>query len=175
MTKITKTVFGNMPDGRTVYAFNFQDGKNGMRILGLGGIIQSLTVQDKNGDIRDVVLGYDDVDGYLNNDGYLGALIGRFGNRIGKGSLTLDGKEYSLYLNDRDNHLHGGKEGFNAKIWDAEVVEYEQGEKLVLRLFSPDGEENYPGNLNVTVEYTFANGVLGIDYLAISDQKTAIN
>lgn len=171
MTKIEKSEFGKMPDGRSVYAFTFTDADRQMKVLTLGGIIQSLVVPDKNGKPTDVLLGYDDVDGYLKNGGYLCALIGRFGNRIDKGRLDVDGKTYSLYINDRSNHLHGGKEGFNAKLWDAEI----DGEKLVLSYLSPDGEENYPGNLKVTVVYTFADGVLGIDYTAVSDKKTAIN
>ena len=171
MTKITKSEFGKMPDGRSVYAFTFADGNRQMKVLTLGGIIQSLVVPDKNGKPTDVLLGYDDVDGYLKNGGYLCALIGRFGNRIDKGRLQIDGKTYPLYINDRSNHLHGGKEGFNAKLWEAEI----DGERLVLSYLSPDGEENYPGNLNVTVVYTFTDGVLGIDYTAVSDKKTAIN
>ena len=171
MTEITKSVFGTTPDGRTVSAFTFHDGENKATVIDLGGTLQSIVVPDKNGNPTDVLLGYDDVKGFMENSGYLGALIGRFGNRIDKGRLTIDGKEYQLYLNDRGNHLHGGKEGFNKKIWDAEI----DGEKLVLKYFSADGEENYPGNLQVTVVYTFQNGVLGIDYTAVSDKKTAIN
>lgn len=171
MTEITKSQFGKLPDGHTVYAFTFQDGQRKMKALDFGGIIQSLVVPDKNGEPTDVLLGYDDIDGYLNNGGYLSALIGRFGNRIDKGRLTIDGKTYSLHINDRSNHLHGGREGFNAKIWDSRI----DGEKLILTYFSPDGEENYPGNLKVEVVYTFKEGVLGIEYTAVSDKKTAIN
>lgn len=171
MTKITKSEFGKLPDGRTVYAFTFKDGGNQMKVLDFGGIIQSLFVPDKSGKATDVLLGYDDIDGYLKNGGYLCALIGRFGNRIDKGRLEIDGRRYQLYINDRSNHLHGGRVGFNEKIWNSEIV----GDKLILTYFSPDGEENYPGNLKVTVVYTFTGGVLGIDYTAVSDQKTAIN
>lgn len=175
MTKIEKSVYGQLPDGRTVSAFTFVDGENQAVILDYGGVIQSLSVPDRNGVATDVLLGYDGIDGYLNNGGYLSALIGRFGNRIDKGSLTIDGVSYDLYKNDRGNHLHGGKVGFDKKIWDTEIVAYEGGEKLKLTLFSPDGEENYPGNLTVTVVYTLENGALGIEYTALSDRKTAIN
>lgn len=171
MAKITKSEFGKLPDGRTVYAFTMQDGDSYVKILDYGGVIQSLVVPDKNGVPTDVVLGYDDIDGYLKNGGYLCALIGRFGNRIEKGRLTIDGKTYRLYINDRGNHLHGGKEGFDKKIWKAET----DGGKLTLKLISPDGEENYPGTLKTTVVYTFENGTLGIAYTAVSDKKTAIN
>ena len=176
MTKITKKLFGKTADGSTVYAFTLKNGEYSAVILNLGGIIQSLTVPDKNGKGRDVVLGYDDVAGYENNGGYLGALVGRFGNRIDKGRFTLDGKEYQLYCNDKSNHLHGGKVGFSKKIWDAETVCDEQGnETLALSLFSPDGEENYPGNLTVKVVYSLCDGALTIDYEAVSDKKTLIN
>lgn len=171
MTAISKSEFGKLPDGRVVSAFTMRDGDSFVRVLDYGGILQSIVVPDRNGTPTDVLLGYDDVAGYLNNGGYLGALIGRFGNRIDKGHLVLDGKEYSLYINDRSNHLHGGKEGFNAKIWNAEIDK----DKLVLTLVSPDGEENYPGTLNVKVVYTFSGGVLGIEYTAVSDKTTAIN
>lgn len=171
MTKIAKSEFGKLPDGRTVSAFTMRDGENKLTVLDYGGILQSLVLPDREGKPTDVLLGYDDVAGYLGNGGYLGALIGRFGNRIDKGRLRVDGREYRLYINDRSNHLHGGREGFNAKIWKAEI----DGERLVLSLLSPDGEENYPGNLKVTVAYTFAGGVLGIEYTAVSDQKTAVN
>ncbi len=166
--------FGKTADGKTVLAFTIKDGKNEAVILNLGGIIQSLKVANKNGEQVDVVLGYNDVAGYENNGGYLGALIGRFGNRIEKGKLVIDGEEYKLFCNDRGNHLHGGKKGFNTKIWDY-VFEGPDGNTLSLSTTSPDGEENYPGNLKVQVRYTFVNGELKIDYAAVSDKKTAIN
>ena len=156
--------------------FTLYDGFAFARILDLGGILQSLVVPDKNGTPTDVVLGYDTPQEYFENEGYVGALIGRFGNRINKGLLEIDGKIYPLYLNDRGNHLHGGREGFDKKIWDTKIIVDEQGnEQLALRYVSPDGEENYPGTLVAQVVYGFENGVLSIDYMAISDKKTAIN
>ncbi len=176
MTKITKKSFGKTADGRGVSAFTLTDGEYSATILDFGGIIQSLIVPDKNGEKRDVALGYDDVAGYENNGGYLGALIGRFGNRIDKGRFALDGKEYQLYCNDKSNHLHGGKEGFNKKIWTAEIIADGLGnERLALSVLSPDGEENYPGNLTVKVVYSLIDGALTIDYEAVSDAKTLIN
>lgn len=171
MAEICKKEFGKMPDGRTVYAYTMKDGERELTVLNYGGILQKLVLPDREGRPVDVLLGYDDLGGYLHNGGYLGALIGRFGNRIDKGRLVVDGKEYALYRNDRSNHLHGGKAGFNAKIWEVEAGEG----KLILSCFSPDGEENYPGNLQVKVEYTFQGGVLGIGYYALSDKKTAVN
>ncbi len=168
---IQKKLFGHTRDGRAVYAFTLTDGAAHATVLDYGGIVQSLVVPDRNGRPTDVVLGYPDVEGYEKNGGYLGALIGRFGNRIGKGKLVIDGKEYALHLNDRGNHLHGGKEGFNVKTWAAETA----GDTLRLSILSPDGEENYPGNLSVTVEYTFKNRTLKIAYRAVTDRRTAVN
>ncbi len=168
---ITTRPFGTTQDGREVLAFTIGEGDSCVTILNYGGIVQSLTVPDHDGRPTDVILGYPSVEGYERNGGYLGALIGRFGNRIGEGKLTVDGKEYKLYCNDRGQHLHGGKEGFNRKIW-AHAIE---GDELTLSILSPDGEENYPGNLKVSVTYTFRGGELRIRYRAETDRKTAIN
>ena len=169
---ITTRTFGQTKDGRQVLAFDFTDGAGGRAtVLNYGGIIQSIVVPDKNGQPTDVILGYNDVAGYEDNGGYLGALIGRFGNRIGKGELTVGGKKYQLYCNDRGNHLHGGKEGFNKKIWKHEIV----GDELRLSILSPDGEENYPGNLSVRVTYIFENGEMRLHYSASTDKPTALN
>lgn len=168
---ITTEVFGKTQDGQEVLVFTLSDGKAYAKILNYGGVIQSIVVPDKAGNPTDVILGYHDMASYENNGGCLGALIGRFGNRIDKGILTIDGKTYQLYCNNKGNHLHGGKVGFNKKIWAHKI----EGEKLILSLLSPDGEENYPGNLNVQVTYTFQNQELKIEYYAVSDKKTAIN
>ena len=168
---IYQNIFGVTKDGREVTAYTLEDGASRAVVLSLGGILQSLVVPDRDGNPTDVILGYNDVAGYENHGGYLGALIGRFGNRIGKGKLVIDGKEYGLYLNDRGNHLHGGKDGFNKKIWNAEI----EGDKLRLSILSPDMEENYPGNLRVEVTYSFAGGQLNIEYRAVSDKKTCVN
>lgn len=168
---IKQSVFGTTQEGKEVLAFTLQDGNAHVTVLNLGGTLQSIVVPDKNGKLVDVLLGYNDLHGYESNGGYLGALIGRFGNRIGKGAFTLDGKEYSLYCNDRGNHLHGGKVGFDKKIWAHEI----DGDKLVLSIVSPDGEEGYPGTLNVKVVYTFRKGELKISYEATSDKKTVVN
>ena len=171
---IHASVFGKTSDGRDVLAFKIKDGANEATILNYGGIIQSLKIANREGKLIDVVLGYDDVASYERNSGYLGALIGRFGNRIDKGYLVVDGEEYQLYCNDRGNHLHGGKVGFDKKIWNY-VFEGHDGNTLALSTVSADGEENYPGTLNVKVVYTFSGGVLGIEYTAVSDKTTAIN
>lgn len=173
MTKIDKKEFGKLKNGDTVYAFTLRDEASGafVRILSLGGIVQSLMVPDKEGIMRDVVLGYDTPQEYLENDGYLGALIGRFGNRIADGHLEIDGTVYALNCNNGANHLHGGNVGFDKKLWACKIV----NEELHLSLLSPDGEENYPGSLEIKAIYAFSEGALSIQYFAVSDKKTAIN
>lgn len=168
---ITTRVFGRTKEGQKVLAFTIADGRNSVTILNYGGIVQRLVVPANDGRLTDIVLGYRTVKEYEENGGYLGALIGRFGNRIGEGKLTVDGVNYELFKNDRGNHLHGGKEGFNKKIWAHGI----KGNTLALSIVSPDGEENYPGNLKVTVVYTFKGGVLRIHYRAVSEKKTVVN
>ena len=168
---ITQKSFGKTADGREVIAFTLSDGPSYAVILNYGGTVQSIVVPDKYGKPTDVALGYPDIAGYENNGGYLGALIGRYGNRIGGGKMSIDGVEYNLYLNDRGNHLHGGKTGFDKKIWAHKI----EGDKLILSIVSPDGEENYPGNLHVQVTYSFLGGELKIEYLATTDKKTVLN
>ncbi len=171
---IHSSVFGKTADGKNVMAFRIKDGLNEATILNLGGIIQSLRIADKRGNPVDVVLGYYDVAGYERNSGYLGALIGRCANRIEKGHMCIDGEDYNLFINDRGNHLHGGKIGFDKKLWNY-VFEGSDGNTLALSTTSPDGEENYPGNLNVQIRYTLSGGELKIEYAAMSDKKTVIN
>ena len=137
-------------------------------IIDYGGTIVSIRTPDRNGNIVDVSLGYDNVAGYETNGGYIGALIGRVGNRIDKGRFTLNGKDYQLAINNGENHLHGGLVGFDRKVWKATV----EGEKLILELFSADGEENYPGNLNVKVIYYMVGDELVLEYFAQSDADT---
>lgn len=170
---VTKSFFGKTSDGRAVsrYTLTNEAGAS-VSILDLGGTIQSLKVPAPGG-LVDVALGYDTVADYQQNTCYFGALIGRFGNRIGDSRFTLNGREYRLYPNDKNNnHLHGGREGFDKKLWQAEAGE----DSLTLSYLSPDGEEGYPGNLSVTVTYQFdsENG-LTIDYRARCDQDTVIN
>lgn len=169
--KIEKSLFGTTKNGEAVYNYRLYNGEIEADVLSYGGILQKLIVKDKDSHPTDVLLGYDTLKEYEEKGGYLCALIGRFGNRIEKGHLEIDGKTYELYCNDRGNHLHGGKEGFNAKIW--QVNELENG--LELTYFSKDGEENYPGNLLTKVRYLLDGNALKIEYEATTDQKTAIN
>lgn len=173
---ITKEYFGNLSDGRAVHRYLMRNARGmAVAILDFGGAIQQILVPDRDGRLADVVGGYDDISHYEFGDGYQGALIGRFGNRICRGELELDGKRYQLYINNGENHLHGGKVGFSHKIW--EVTE-EDGLEPALKLHyvSPDGEENYPGTLDVTVTYTLkAENALSIHYEATTDKKTVLN
>ncbi len=164
--------FGVTASGEQVKIFTLKGTTTEVDIIDYGGTIQSIRTPDKNGNIVDVCLGYDDMVGYQSNGGYIGALIGRVGNRIGAGKFTLNGKDYQVALNDGGvNHLHGGMVGFDKKIWKSTV----DGEKLILELTSPDGEENYPGNLTVKVIYSMVGDELVLEYFAESDEDTLCN
>ncbi len=173
---IEKRYFGTCPAGEVeLYTLTVDSGMS-VDILTLGGTIVRLLAPNKEGKLADVVCGYDDLDSYYNADGYLGALIGRFGNRIDKGCFTLDGKEYRLFINNGPNSLHGGKVGFSHKIWDAETEIAEDGCILDLTYVSPDGEESYPGTLTVNVRYKLSgDNSLSIKYTATTDKKTIVN
>ena len=161
---IKKELFGKLPCGCEVYAYTLSNGSiTSACILNYGGIIKNIWVKDKNCVEADVVCGFDNLEGYLTSGGYQGALIGRIGNRIGGAKFTLEGKEYELYKNDGNNSLHGGKDGFNAKIWNVVEADSDSEPSLILTYTSPDGEENYPGTLTVKVTYTLSkNGALSI-------------
>lgn len=165
------TPFGHTASGEPVLAFSLRDGDSYARVLNFGATLQSLVVPDRRGCPTDVVLGYRDVAAYETDPGYLGGLIGRFANRIDRGKLSVDGRTYNLACNDNGNHLHGGDRGFSHRMWAHEIHDNE----LVLTYFSPDGEENYPGNLSVRVIYTFRDCTLTIRYHAVSDAATAVN
>ena len=176
---ITHEPFGAAADGTPVEIYTLRNDK-GMEVslLTYGGIIQSIQVPDKNGQLGDVVLGYDTLDGYLTNSPYFGALIGRYGNRIAKGHFSLDGQEYTLAVNNGVNSLHGGLKGFDKKVWTVVKADMgERGPELVLNYISLDGEEGYPGTLNVTVTYTlFAKeNTLRLKFEATTDKDTVVN
>lgn len=163
-----KELFGTLPGGEPVYRYTISDGALCARILDYGGILQDLVF---NG--RSVVCGFDNVDGYLIDTSYQGALIGRYANRIKDGRFCLNGKEYVLAKNEKGIcHLHGGECGFDKKIW---TVENATADTLTLSLFSPDMEEGYPGNLKVSVTYTVRDAALLISYTATSDKDTYLN
>lgn len=166
--------FGKTPSGETVELYTLKNAK-GMEadISTYGGVIVSLKVPDRAGALGDVVLGFDDFQGYLLPPPYFGALIGRYGNRIGHARFTLDGVVYTLAKNDGDNSLHGGKRGFDKVLWHARPL---NRQSLALTYLSKDGEEGYPGNLSVTVAYTVTDhNELKIDYTAKTDKDTVLN
>ncbi len=165
--------FGKTSDGRTVSVYRITN-KNGayVNVLDYGCTLQSICVPDRDGLLVDVCLGYDTVAGYENNDGYLGAFIGRHGNRIKEGKFTLNGVDYTLAVNNGPNHLHGGLKGFDKVVWNTAVA----SDRLIFSHLSPDGDEGYPGNLSMTVTYSFDdNNALTLEYEATCDADTVVN
>jgi aldose 1-epimerase len=169
--------FGKLSDGREVDLYTLTN-KKGMEvaITNFGGIVVSLKVPDRAGKLEDVVLGYDTLDGYLTNKAFFGATIGRYGNRIGHATFTLDGKTYTLPKNDGDNTLHGGLEGFNKRLWAARDVSGQRGPALQLTYLSKDGEEGFPGDLTTKVVFTLTErNEFVIEYSATTDKDTVVN
>jgi aldose 1-epimerase len=174
---IRKEIFGKMADGREVELYTLTN-SNGVktRIMTYGGIVVSLEVPDRNGKLGDIVLGFDTLEEYLKGHPYFGSIVGRYGNRIGKGRFTLDGVEYKLATNNGENHLHGGVKGFDKVVWDAEPVREDNAVGVKLSYLSKDGEEGYPGNLSCVVIYTLTNkDELRINYEAQTDKSTPVN
>ncbi len=165
-------VFGILPNGTEIETVSLKKGALSCRILTYGGALQSLTVPDRQGNPVDVVLGLDTLEAYCEHDKFLGALVGRYANRIANGKFVLGGKEYSLFTNDGPNHLHGGAVGYNQKVWKIEDL---QADQVVLSLLSPDGEEGYPGNLPITMTYRLTEQGLELSYEAESDADTVCN
>jgi aldose 1-epimerase len=173
---VTSQPFGKLPDGTPVEIFTLSDGAFEARITNYGGVVVSLKSPDRNGKSADIVLGFDNVDGYYANfngpsDAFFGALIGRYANRIAQGSFTLEGKKYSLPLNNGANTLHGGPHGFNNVVWNAKTI----SNGVELRYLSKDGEAGFPGNLTAIVRYTLVKGDLRIEYTATTDKATVVN
>ena len=169
--------FGKMPNGEDVYAYTLTNAFGAsVKVISLGATLVSVRVPDEKGEIADVICGYDDVNSYLTNSGYQGAIIGRFGNRIKNSKFVLDGVEYKLFNNEGNNHLHGGKVGFDKRLWDAKYWEIDNTMYLEMSYLSKDMEEGYPGNLFVKVMYSFDyNNTLSINYKATTDKKTVLN
>jgi len=176
-SSVEKGIFGKLPDGAQIEFFTLTNARGTTaKIITYGATLQSLQVPDKAGKFGDVVLGFDDLSGYLAPHPYFGATVGRFANRIAKGKFTLDGKEYTLALNDGPNTLHGGREGFSRKVWKAEIVQGAGVASVQFTYISPDGEEGFPGTLKTTVVYTLtADDQLKIDYTATTDKATPLN
>lgn len=175
--KIEKSLFGKMPDGTEINLYMLRN-KNNMSvgIINYGGIIVHINVPDRNGRMDDVNLGYDSLESYIEKGLYFGAIIGRHANRIENAEFKINGRVHHLAKNDGNNHLHGGNRGFDKVVWQAEVIDNEGAQSLQLKYMSPDGEENYPGNLDVKVLYTLSDdNALRIDYTAVSDKDTVAN
>lgn len=169
--------FGTLPNGNKVTAYTLIN-KNGAwaKIINYGGIVTELHVPDKNGKFDDVVLGFDKLDGYLAGHPYFGCITGRVANRVGNAQFVLDGKTYNLAANNGKHSLHGGKGGFDKKLWKAEPMLTADGPALKLSYTSKDMEEGYPGTLQTTVTYTITNdNALRIDYVATTDKPTPVN
>ncbi len=176
-SRISMQPFGKTPDGHDVSLYTLSN-KSGMQvtITNYGGIITSIKVPDRNKHLADVVLGFDNLEGYVNKNPYFGATIGRYANRIAHGAFTLDGKEYHIPTNEGTNALHGGNIGFNKRIWTAKEVSMKNGSALELHYLSPDGEQGFPGDLSVTVRFSLNDkDELRLEYMATTDKPTVLN
>uniref|UniRef100_A0A3B3QM12 Galactose mutarotase n=1 Tax=Paramormyrops kingsleyae TaxID=1676925 RepID=A0A3B3QM12_9TELE len=171
MTEVTKEEFGVIPGQGSVQKWRLKSQSVTVEIISLGCIITSIKTKGRDGEFNDIVLGFDNLQGYLNNARYFGAVIGRVANRIAGGRFTVDGKEYQLAINNGPNTLHGGVRGFDKAIWSCQSVE--GGVRLTL--ISPDGDEGFPGELRATVTYILAEDTLSIQYQACSSKTTPIN
>ena len=169
--------WGKIKSGETATLYTLVNDRGmTVEITDFGGTVVSIKTPDRNGKLTDVVLGYDSVSDYENADGYLGALVGRVGNRIGGASFELDGETYTLYANDGNNTLHGGLKSYSYLIWKAEPTVTAEGATLTLTLLSPDGDEGFPGNLSMKVTYLLNNdNALSIHYEATADKATPVN
>jgi aldose 1-epimerase len=174
---VKKEAFGNLPDGTAVEIYTLTN-KNGLkaRLMTFGAILVSLELPDRNGRLDDCVLGYDRLDGYVKNNPYFGAIVGRYGNRIAKGRFRLNGVLYTLATNNGENHLHGGIKGFDKVVWTAAPIKEANAVGVKFIYLSKDGEEGYPGNLNCAITYRLTNdNELAIDYEATTDKATPVN
>jgi aldose 1-epimerase len=176
-TRIEKTSFGQTPEGQPVDLFTLaREGAPTVKVTNYGAYVVSILAPGRDGATADVVLGYPDLTGYRGDSASLGAVVGRYANRIARGEFTLGGTRYTLARNNGPNHLHGGVEGFSKKVWSARVVSGSDGEALELTYVSPDGEEGYPGTLKATVVYSLTtDGSLKLEYSATTDAETVLN
>lgn len=174
---ITKQPFGRTPQGQSVDLYTLTNA-NGLQatVITYGATVTTLSIPDREGRFADIVLGYEDLNGYIGDNVYLGCTAGRFAGRVAKGKFTLDGVEYPLTINNGPNHLHGGSKGFNKVVWSAKIKKTRDGPALALTYTSKDGEEGYPGNLSCSVVYAFTNeNQLQINYQAKTDKTTIVN
>ncbi|MGX1544445.1 aldose epimerase family protein [Streptomyces adustus] len=174
--KPVKELFGTLADGTKVHRWSLENGGTRLKVLSYGGIVNSLEIPDRHGRHRNVSLGFDNIEDYVAKSPYFGALIGRYGNRIGKGQFTLDGTAYQVSVNDGVNSLHGGAQGFDKRVWDVEPFTKGSEVGLHLHYTSVDGEMGYPGTLKAKVTYTLTrSGDWRIDYEATTSKATVVN
>lgn len=177
VSSIAQNPFGTLSDGTAISLYTLKNA-SGMeaRITNFGGILVSLLAPDRQGNPGDIVLGYDTLTEYVDDSFYFGAIVGRYANRIARGTFTVEGVTYALARNNGDSHLHGGKKGFHKVVWEARAIPSEDSPALELTYLSPDGEEGYPGNLQVRVVYTLhAGNELSLAYRAETDRTTIVN
>lgn len=174
---IPKSEFGQLPDGTVIdlYTMTNEEGMQ-VQIMTYGATIVSLKVADNMGQIKEVTLGFDTLDEYLEKSPFFGCIVGRYGNRIAQGTFSLEGQEYTLAQNNGVNHLHGGVQGFDKVVWQAVPKKDENGQSVTFSYTSADGEEGYPGNLSASVTYSLSNeNSLKLDYVATTDKATVVN
>jgi aldose 1-epimerase len=173
--RVERMDFGKTPDGTPVELYTLTNGKVTAKVMTYGAILTELIVLDRNGKPGDVVLGFDTLEGYLAGHPYFGATVGRVANRVGGAKFSLDGKDYTLAANNGPNSLHGGTKGFDKVVWKAQSISSAAGPAVKFTYRSPDGEEGYPGNLDVAVTYTVTPAnELKIDYQATTDKATPV-
>jgi len=174
---ITRAPYGKLEDGTEISLYTLTNAAGTIAtITNYGGIIVSIKTHDKNGNLEDIVLGFDSLSSYVKNNPFFGAIVGRYGNRIAKGKFKLDKQSYNLAVNNGENHLHGGLKGFDKVVWAGDNYNTPEGAVLKLTYTSKDLEEGYPGNLQTEVTYTLTNdNELKIDYKATTDKKTIVN
>jgi aldose 1-epimerase len=175
--KVTERIFGNLPDGREVKIFDLETSAGlGMSITNYGCIITSVRMPDRNGRVEEIAAGFPDLEPYLGDHPYFGAIVGRFANRIGGAGFSIDGEKYHVSANKGKDHLHGGFEGFDRKLWDCEAEMGESEVRLTFRYISPHLEEGFPGNLKTEVVYTLLdNNSLWMTFSAQTDAPTHVN
>ncbi|MCK5730999.1 MAG: galactose mutarotase [Draconibacterium sp.] len=179
--ELKTTSFGNLKDGRKVNLYTLSNNKTKIKLTNYGAIITSIEIPDKTGNIDNIVCGFDDLETYIGDEylggyPYFGAIIGRFGNRIANGKLEINGVKYKMAINNGPNHLHGGLNGFDKKLWEAETFEQNGKVGVKLTYLSVDGEENYPGNLKVACIYSLdTESNFEIEYIAETDKTTVVN
>ncbi len=174
---VVKAAFGKLPDGTEVESYTLYNTQGASaKVITYGASLAELHVPDRNGKMGDVVLGFDNLEGYLGPHPHFGGTIGRYGNRIAKGKFSLDGKEYQLAINNPPNSLHGGPTGFDRRVWKAEPLEGKDGAAVRFTYVSQDGEENFPGKLTASVTYSLTNtNELKLEYTAETDKDTIVN